>query len=83
MPEKTIVGVWDWVGNIKAIIGEDGTARGSTGVQGKWECVDTRARKYQILWTSGIIDNFILSADGNEMNGSNNRGQAVSVRRLE
>ena len=73
-----IVGKWIWgPSGPTALFREDGTAMGGKRTTtGKWKCLDTKTRKYQVSWSSGWDDWLLLSPDGativvkNKQNGN-------------
>lgn len=50
-------------------------------IGGKWKCTDSRKRSFSIIWNHGFTDMMTLSADGQRLEGVNDRGDPVSFSR--
>ena len=61
----TLTGKWSWIWPKSTGTAEffpDGTAKHSSGTQGKWHLV--KDRKYSVLWATGYLDTVTLAPDG-------------------
>jgi tetratricopeptide (TPR) repeat protein len=79
-----IVGEWSWVFGSTTIVRADGTLQNIFIIpnQGTWECTDPSQRKFTLRWeVGGWVDDMVLSADGDALDGRNNIGMPVSGRR--
>ena len=78
----TIVGVWAWPGGSPVTFQEDGTAKASNGGTAKWTCLDKKTLKYQVSWSSGVVDWLLMSPDGTTLVIKNSRGETYTTQKL-
>lgn len=84
-----ITGKWDWFTGGQTTLGTDGSVlwlqqpQNPLGakVTGRWSCISTNPRTYNISWQHGITDSVKLSQDRNSLAGSNPAGVQVSATR--
>jgi hypothetical protein len=60
----TVIGKWYWLSKETVEFCEDGTAKSSFGITGKWICTDRKANRYQAVWSNGFTDGVTMSPDG-------------------
>jgi hypothetical protein len=77
-----IIGEWSWPNGDTVTVSSDGSFRSSSGLKGSWKSVSKKEHRYQLIWSTGVVDAIALSANGDEISGRNNQGVAFSSRRV-
>lgn len=52
-------------------------------VNGTWKCTDAFTRKFEIHWEHGYTDYLVLSEDGNKLEGKNDEGTPVTMKKIK
>jgi hypothetical protein len=85
-----IVGHWIWVGTRNVTVNADGTAKQPGEATAEWKWVDvhgTTERKYEFIWNRAggriYIHKLVLSADGQRLDGTNQKGERVWAKRVD
>ncbi|RYD36302.1 MAG: hypothetical protein EOP87_05720 [Verrucomicrobiaceae bacterium] len=78
------VGKWAWGADRTITIQSDGRFTVNRGDGGKWNWTNAEKREFTMIWDSGgFVDKLVISADGKNITGSNNKGNKVNVVRLK
>ena len=83
--EDPIVGNWIWPGPYFVTVSADGTAVNKQGDKATWTFINDKVveRKYRFLWHEGVfIQNLTLSKDMKTLEGKDNVGNRLLVRRV-
>jgi hypothetical protein len=86
---EEITGKWNWFTGGETTLEKDGGVLWvqfpgnalSHKVTGRWSCISTNPRTYNISWQHGITDSVKLSPDRNSLAGSNPAGVQISATR--
>ena len=76
---SSLAGEWRWSLGVPVTIRPDGSAQAGTFLA-RWEPVNPAARTFRITWPPGV-DEVVLSADGNRIQGGNQYGFKVDAPR--
>lgn len=77
-----LVGSWQWLPGGNRTVLADGTLIANGRAAGTWKLIDAGQRQYRLTWTFGFVDDLTLAADGNRLEGKNQKGEPVTARRL-
>jgi hypothetical protein len=78
-PCAAVPGVWHWFSDATAYIHANGTLRSSNAVTADWTC---RGGRIRIYWSTGAVDELVISYDGDRLSGFNQDSTPVSAQRM-
>jgi hypothetical protein len=78
----TIVGRWAWGEGQVVEFRKDGGFVSNQSTSGKWKCLDTKARKFQIVWQDGTNESMQLSSDGATLVVKGKKGKTWTADRV-
>jgi hypothetical protein len=81
--DDPLVGPWKWGPAICIFRPDNSVLKG--GDTGTWSLVEEKGkeRSYTVRWQSGWVDNFSISGNADEFEGTNNNGSKVTGKRVE
>ena len=67
------VGIWKWIHDTSTALHANGlVSNGET--RGIWKWTNRSKREIQIRWSSGFVDQIVISPDGKSLQGTSNEG---------